>query len=336
MSDFFKITKLRLVNFHNIGTTTLEIKSGGHLFLLGDNGSGKTTVLDAIHFVLTGGRSMEFNSAARVVGAKTAGGRNVQGVVMRYNIETSGPLNPDGGITYAALEIETRNQRPVSIAVGISTRSMDEKYESWGVVMDGPVDDMPLIHEEDGRQRPTTRHELKDARGGNGFYGRIGAYRDDIATRFFDSRATYSDICQLIATGKAYREIAAKAGDYDKLFRNLLQEPQKDVFEALIRNLKSLEESKLNLDALKEKSRFIQALAAKRETVQTHRIKSACASWQERNLAAAEFQNSISTGMEFCDLEKGRLADLNVQHEHLSNAEERAQLRLTELQQKDS
>ena len=89
MSEFFKITKLRLVNFHNVGTTTLEIRSGGHLFLLGDNGSGKTTVLDAIHFVLSGGRSMEFNSAARVVGAKTTSGRNVQGVVMRYNIETN-------------------------------------------------------------------------------------------------------------------------------------------------------------------------------------------------------------------------------------------------------
>lgn len=336
MNDFFKIIKLRLVNFHNVGTTTLDIKSGGHLFLLGDNGSGKTTVLDAIHFVLTGGRSMEFNSAARVVGAKSAGGRNIQGVIMRYNIETSGPLNPDGGITYAALEIETRNKKTVSIAVGISTRSMDEAYESWGVVVDGRVDDMPLIHEEAGRQRPTTRNELKDALGGSGFYGRIGGYCEDIATRFFDSRATYNDVCQLIATGKAYREIAAKAGDYDKLFRNLLQEPQKDVFEALIRNLKSLEESKLNLDALKEKNRFIQTLAEKRETVRFHRINSACAHWQERSLAATEFQNWISTGTELCEREKERHADLNFQHENLRNAEERAMLRLTELQQKDS
>ncbi len=336
MSDFFKITKLRLVNFHNIGTTTLEIKSGGHLFLLGDNGSGKTTVLDAIHFVLTGGRSMEFNSAARVVGSKTSGGRNVQGVIMRYNIEMNGPMNSDGGIAYAALEIETRNRGPVSIAVGVSARSMDEAYESWGVVMDGSVDAMPLIHEEDGRQRPATRHELKDALGGHGFYGKIGAYTDDIATRFFDSKATYNDVCQLIATGKAYREIAAKAGDYDKLFRNLLQEPQKDVFEALIRNLKSLEESKQNLEALKEKRQFIQAIAAKRDQVLFHRINSVCARWQERSLLATEFRNSISTGTEVCERDKEWLIDRTFTHENLSNQIERDILRLTELQQKDS
>ena len=121
--DFYRITKIRLVNFHNFIDETIEIRSGGHLFMLGDNGSGKTTVLDAVHSVLTAGRSMEFNSAARVAGAKHAGGRSMQGVVMRYNIETNGPLNANGGITYAAVEVAGRNGRPVTAAIGISTRS---------------------------------------------------------------------------------------------------------------------------------------------------------------------------------------------------------------------
>lgn len=336
MRDSFRITRLRLVNFHNIGTTTIEIRGGGHLFLLGDNGSGKTTVLDAVHFVLTGGRSMEFNSAARVVGSKTSGGRSVQGIVMRYNIETNGPMNQAGGTTYAALEIETRGGRPFSIGVGVSTRSMDEAYDSWGFTFNGPVAELPLIHEEEGRRRPVTKNELKDALPPVNYFGRIGAFLDDIADRFFGGKSTYADVCQLLGTGKAYREIAARAGDYDKLFRNLLQEPPKEVFEELIRSLKTLEESKQMLEALGERRGFVNDLAAKRDAVRERNIDSAAALWQSHCLKWAAQRDGTKRATEYMEAEKRRLASLDLDKERLDLEEERANNRLSELKQKDS
>lgn len=104
VSENYRITAVRLVEFHNLGTTTIDIPEGGHLFLLGDNGSGKTTLLDAIHLVLSAGRDMEFNSAARVAGAKDAGGRTIQGIVLRYNAVTNRAAR-ETGITYAAVEM---------------------------------------------------------------------------------------------------------------------------------------------------------------------------------------------------------------------------------------
>ncbi len=91
--DRYIIKRIRLLKFHNIENETIELK--GHLFLLGDNGSGKTTILDAIHYVLTGG-DLELNAAARVAGRR-AQGRTAQGIVMRYNADT-GPLHKSVGL----------------------------------------------------------------------------------------------------------------------------------------------------------------------------------------------------------------------------------------------
>lgn len=334
--DFFRITKIRLVNFHNFTDETIELRSGGHLFMLGDNGSGKTTVLDAVHYVLTAGRSMEFNSAARVAGAKQSGGRSVQGIVMRYNIETNGPLNPNGGITYAALEIAGRNGRPVTAAIGVSTHSMDEAVERWGVLRDGPVEDLPLLQREGGKTRVTTKTELKAALGGSGYYGQIGSYADDLAARFFADRETFEDVCKFLATGKAYREIAAHTSDYHQLFRQLLQEPPHEVFEEVIANLKSLEESRQDLDKLRAKHRFVEDLAGLAAHVLAARVDAATGLWQERHLAAREFQAAYDQNAEHLAAEERRLADLREDQKRLEIHVEAAAQRLHELRQQDA
>jgi energy-coupling factor transporter ATP-binding protein EcfA2 len=334
--DFYRITKIRLVNFHNFVDETIEIRSGGHLFMLGDNGSGKTTVLDAVHYVLTAGRSMEFNSAARVAGAKHAAGRSIQGIVMRYNIESNGPLNPNGGITYAALEIAGRQGRPVSVAIGVATHSMDENVERWGIIRDGPVDELPLTRTENGNTRVTTKSEVKAALGGNGYYGQIGAYADELARRFFADPETFGDVCRFLATGKAYREIAAQTNDYHQLFRRLLQDPPREIFEEVIANLKSLEESRQDLDKLRAKARFADELTELLADVQDSRIDHAASLWQERHLAAHEFQTAYDRFAEQRAAEQNRLAGLHEEQKRLDILAEVAAQRLGELRRQDA
>ena len=336
MSTFFPIVKIRLVNFHNVGTTILDLPNGGHLFMLGDNGSGKTTVLDAVHFVLDPGRSMEFNSAARVVGAKNAGGRTIQGIIMRFNIETNGPMNPNGGITYAALEIRGRNGKPVSIAVGVSTRSMEERYESWGIISDGPVASLPLCVHEGNRTRPATRSEVKAAMKGKGYYHSISRYTDELATRFFGNRETYQDVCRLLSTGKAYREIAARAGDYDKLFRELLQEPQKEVFEDLIRGLKTLEESRQALDALQARVEYVQKLVDLKQDIHQARLASICCKWQAETVQVDAANQALEMFKEHKVAEIARREELASDHEKIALDLERCIDRIAELRKRDA
>ena len=276
--ETFKIVRIRFVNFHNLGTGIVDLPGGGHLFLLGDNGSGKTTLLDAIHYVLSAG-DIEFNAAARVAGAKNAGGRKVQGVVMRYNVEAGGPMNKDGGISYAALELESlETGRTVSICVGLSATGMDVAYDSWGGMADAPVADLPLMIEDshDGKtqRRAAFRDEfakrLKALPAGR-YFAKIGQYATAIAERFFDDVETYRNVCRILATGKAYREIASKAGNLNELFRQLLEEPNRETFTGLVDGLRSIDESRERLDRIETRLGFLRA--AKERELEEERTK---------------------------------------------------------------
>ena len=63
-----KITKIKLINWHVFYNETIEVK--GNILLTGENGSGKSTVMDAIHYLLSGGNA-RFNTAASSEASRT-------------------------------------------------------------------------------------------------------------------------------------------------------------------------------------------------------------------------------------------------------------------------
>jgi chromosome segregation ATPase len=71
------LERLRLINWHNFEDTVIEI--GNRCLLAGDNGSGKSTIIDAIQYVLAANlRMARFNSAAE---ERRGGGRDLMGYV---------------------------------------------------------------------------------------------------------------------------------------------------------------------------------------------------------------------------------------------------------------
>src|SRR5574344_310319 len=295
-SDFFRITAIRLVEFHNLGTTTVEIPNGGHLFLLGDNGSGKTTLLDAVHLVLTAGRDMEFNSAARVAGSKDSGGRTIQGIVLRYNASKDRP-DREAGITYAALELTSDAGKKFSLAVGLSASGMDVAFERWGGMAAVPVSELLLTVEECGRVRAARADEFKRAMsglpGGRAF-AHISEYQKAVGEKLFGGLDKYADSCKLLKTGKAYREIAARAANYDELFRSLLEDPSQETFEPLLKGLRELEESRNKLNDLDERSRYLDELVKESAKLSDLRNTVDLVSWAE----ADRLQTDNSLAME--------------------------------------
>ena len=64
-----KLTKIKLINWHLFNDTSIEVR--GNFLLTGENGCGKSTLTDAIYFVLSGGDDNCFNNAANADAKRT-------------------------------------------------------------------------------------------------------------------------------------------------------------------------------------------------------------------------------------------------------------------------
>lgn len=329
----YRIHRIRMINFHNFTNETITVENGGHLFLLGDNGSGKTTVLDAVHYVLSP-ESMEFNSAARVSGSRRDSGRRAQGIVMRYNTGP-GEMNPTGGVSYAAIELIHEDGRMLTLAVGFSCRSMDESIERWGVVCSKPLEEIPFLMEELGGERPRNRREMKEALKPNTYFGKIGSYAREVASRLYGDERTYKEVCEFLSTSKAYREIVSSTADYHQRFRELLQEPDAEVFRKVIDSLVELDRSREDLERLSEKLAFLAELNERQQAVETLCQKQGALVWLVHSIRTKRLLKEMETTHERCHSDSGRLDDLKSLIEKTRSRSEELRERIIVLEQKD-
>ena len=282
----YTLRAVRLINFHNFVDETIEIRDGGHLFLLGDNGSGKTTVLDAVHLVLAGGE-LELNAAARL-GGRREDGRTLQGVVLRYDPER-GVRHRAGAIAYAALElVAVDGGRRITIGIGVEATTMEARVARWGFVVGLPLAEVALL---DARDQPLDRDGLRLRLGAGHVHAPLAGYRKELARRLFGSDAQYDEAVRFWGMAKAYREIVAGARDFGALFERLLPSPDGAVFADILRTLRAIDDLEVALRDLDGQRGYCQALADRVRDVATAREAAARYRWlawgRERDEAVA-------------------------------------------------
>lgn len=176
---------VRLVQWYHWVDETFAL--GGNCLLLGDNGSGKSTVLDAIQVALVGDLGqVRFNQAAN-----ERSERSLYGYV-RYKLGSEDEGRPGqlrfarGSCTsWVLLEFRDRADPPVRFVCGLGFEASEADSDVTKlclVVPDVGVDDIPVVREEKVAPLREMRAWLKDRRAP--VVGQdVGIYREEIRQR---------------------------------------------------------------------------------------------------------------------------------------------------------
>ncbi len=314
----YALSRIRLINFHNFVDETIEVRDGGHLFLLGDNGCGKTTALDAVHLALSGGEGLELNAAARV-GGRRGEGRSLAGIVLRQDAER-GVINEGGATAYVVLELREHTEagmgeQRLCLGLGREATTMDARVVRWGVLRRGPLEELPLLTAGDGAGHaspsPTPRNPFRRALEGHETFGQITDYRRAVADRLFGGMVLYEEVCRFWAMAKAYREIVASARDFAGLFTQLLPAPDVEVFGEILRSLKAIDDLADSLGQLDVQRAYVAGIATLVDEIGAHREEIARYRWLAcRWQVDAAAQKAADVGEEIRALgEKARALD---------------------------
>lgn len=173
---------IRLINWHYFTNETIRVE--GSTLITGDNGAGKSTILDAIQYALVGdARKVRFNFSAHEQSRRTLEG------YLRCKVGREGPagvyLRSGDFTSYVVLEFEdTRRRRPFLLGVGIDSFASGEQDDPvfFKIEDQGLDDDLWLAGDRPRSARREFRHALQ-GRPGATVYATAEQYRRDVRTK---------------------------------------------------------------------------------------------------------------------------------------------------------
>ena len=193
------LTRIFLHNWHRFHHHIIDVKDS--LYLAGHNGSGKSTVLDAIQVVIVADMvRIRFNSSAQ-----ERSQRNLDSYV-RGKIGEGRYLRPSGAIGYVALEfMDTQSGNKNTIGICIEAREGRSSNRLY-FVLSQALDPEIFVPEGRARSRRELKKFLRNRRWGKTF-DKVGEYSTEMLEALGGLSPRFFDLFMRALTFKPIRDI---------------------------------------------------------------------------------------------------------------------------------
>ncbi|MFW5862873.1 MAG: ATP-binding protein, partial [Spirochaetota bacterium] len=243
------LTKIRLVNWHFFIDETIE--AGQATLLAGDNGSGKSTIIDAVQYALVANiRRIKFNAAA----TEKRAGRTLESYCRcRVGTENREYLREDT-ITHVMLQFEDGDR---VFSAGIMVESLVEKVDSseypW-IADDRPLELIP-VYEGSQFMRPGEFRENIKENGGTVCASK-GDYNSRLTHRFGVHRKNmeFNPYLEALVRSVSFSPFTSV---HDFVCNYILEERQVDV-SAMRENLQNYREAEAEANLIQEKIDYLE------------------------------------------------------------------------------
>ncbi len=256
-----KLKKIKLINWHYFSNETIEIE--GNTLITGENGAGKSTILDALQFVLAPGK-YRFNIAANDGNKRTATSY-IRGKLGKSNQKY---LRAGDISCHISLEFyDDKNDRSLVYGVVLDSKDVLSTPNSlFYAIDDFQIDDQLYITDKYSKNIKEFKAFLKSSKLNYKHTNTLKAARELISEKLEIFDYNYFDLLPKALAFKPINNVK------DFIYTYILEERNLDV-EYLIGNIKTYKEFSLLLDEINEKIADLEMVENIHQKVNEYDVK---------------------------------------------------------------
>lgn len=302
------LTKIKIINWMFINEETIHVKDNA--VLIGQNGSGKTSIIDAIQYVLTGSKGqVKFNSAQGE--SKRTLLSYVRGNVGSREIEY---LRPNDTISYLAIQVEDNEKKHV---FGVALEYKETLQEKRFYIENEDINDEWFSDGESYKSYFDFRKQFGEK---FIFFDTVKGYQDKIRSVLGLNRDT--NYFNLLTKAIELRSIH----DVNNFIKEFLLEKEDikiDDLQQVLNNLnrvqKTIERNKSKHEELKKILFLGEDIKEKKEEYQYQKDKVNYSSYEKERRNVEDFERIIR---QLRDKKTEHQNSIDIKYESLKNNEE--------------